>query len=128
MGTDATTSDGYDAYLLVRVVAEFVTQLLPIGELGGIEAGDVAGEVEVLLSPFTNHGQIRAESLGHDVAWVPDEQRPIPRSAVPRDVLDHLGVVVGGQIRLARTAVWHRQPPREIAEPDVCRPFEFGIL
>ena len=81
MGTDATTSDGHDADLLVRLVAEFVSQPLPIGELGRIKAGDVAGEVEVLLSPFTNHRQIRAEAFGHDVARVPDEQRTIPRIA-----------------------------------------------
>ena len=50
---DACTADRDDANLLVRSVAEFVPQTLPIGELGRIEAGDVAGEVEVLLGPLS---------------------------------------------------------------------------
>ena len=53
--TDTTTADSHEAYLLVRLVAEFVSQPLPIGELGRVKAGDVAGEVKVLLGPFADH-------------------------------------------------------------------------
>ena len=38
---------------------------------------------------------------------------------IARDVLDHLGVVVGGQERLALAAVGHRQPADEVGQPDV---------
>ena len=36
-----------------------------------------------------------------------------------RDVLDHLGVVVGGQIGLVLAAVGHRQPADEVGQPCV---------
>jgi hypothetical protein len=38
---------------------------------------------------------------------------------VAGDVLDHLGVVVGGDERLARAAVGHGQPADEVGEPGV---------
>ena len=38
---------------------------------------------------------------------------------VARDVLDHLGVVVGGQVGLVLAAVGHRQPADEVGQPGV---------
>ena len=55
----------------------------------------------------------------------------IARSRTPRearDVLDHLGVVVGGQERLALAAVGHRQPADEVGQPDVGGPLLLGVL
>ena len=45
-----------------------------------------------------------------------------------RDVLDHLGVVVGGQERLALAARRHRQEADEVGQPDVRRRLQLGVL
>ena len=43
-------------------------------------------------------------------------------------MLDHLCVVVGGQERLPRSAVWHRQETDEVGEPHVLAALELGVL
>ena len=105
-----------------------MAQLLPVGELRRVEAGHVAGEVEVLLGPVADRRKVGAEALRNDVVGVADEQRPVPKAPVPSDVLDHLGVVVGREIGLVRAAVLHRQPADEVREPHVCRPLLLGVL
>ena len=62
------------------------------------------------------------------VARVADEHGPVPQRGKARDLLDHLGVVVGGQGLLPRAAVRHRQPAHEVGHPGVGRPLELGIL
>ncbi len=103
-------------------VAELVPQRLAVGEVGRVEAGHVAGEVVVLARPVADQRQVRAEAVGHDVVEVADEERPVAQAREARDVLDHLGVVVGGQEGLALAAVLHRQPADEVGQPDVGRP------
>ena len=58
-----------------------------------VEAGDVAGEVEVRLGPLPDAGQPRPERVGDDVIGVADEDRAVPQPAVPGSLLEHLGVV-----------------------------------
>jgi hypothetical protein len=43
-------------------------------------------------------------------------------------VLDHLGVVVGGQVRLALAPVEHGQPAHEVGHPHVRGPLLLGVL
>src|SRR5439155_12431516 len=93
------TSDGHDAHLVVGAVAELGPDRLAVGELGGVETGDVvAGKIVVSLGPRPDGGQVGAEGVGDDVIWRPDEDGPVPHPRVAVDVVDHLGVVVGGQV------------------------------
>ena len=55
---DARAADGHDAHLLVRPVAELGPQPLAVAELGRVEPGDVAGEVEVLAGPVADRRQV----------------------------------------------------------------------
>ena len=119
VAADARAADGDDADLLVLAVAELGPERGPVGELGGIEARDVAGEREVLLGPLADPGQVGREPLGHDVLGVADEDGLIAHAREARDVLDHLLVVVAGQERLVVAAVGHRQPADEVGQPDV---------
>ena len=83
--------------LLVGAEAQARAQRLAIGERGGIERQDVAGEVEVLARPVADARQAGTE-LGLDhVVRAAHEQRGIADAWQTRDLLDHLGVVVGGQ-------------------------------
>ena len=82
----------------------------------------------MLLGPLTDVGELRAESIGDDVVGVADEDGPIAQARKARDVLDHLGVVVGGQERLGLAAVGHRQPADEVGQPAVRGALELGIL
>ena len=120
VGADAGAADGDDADLLVGAVAELGAQRVAVGELCRVEAGDVAGEVEVLLGPVADQraGPGRSES-GTMSSAVADEDRPVPDPRVAGDVLDHLGVVVGGEERLVVAAVGHRQPADEVGQPAV---------
>ena len=59
---DPGAADGDDADLLVGPVAELGSQRVAVGELGGVEAGDVAGEVVVLLGPVADRRQARRRS------------------------------------------------------------------
>jgi hypothetical protein len=43
-------------------------------------------------------------------------------------LLEHLGVVVGGQQRLALAEVRHREPADEVGQPCEREPFELGVL
>ncbi len=88
-----------------------------LAEVGGVEAGDVAGEVEVPLGPVADHRQLGAEALGDDVLGVADEQREIAHVRMVRDVLHHVGVVVGGEEALAFVALVHRQEADEVRHP-----------
>ena len=54
----------------------------------------------MLGRPVADQRQVRPERVGHDVVAVADEDRTVAEARVARDVLDHLGVVVGGEERL----------------------------
>ena len=126
---DARPADRDDHDPLVRPVAELAPQLLAaLDERRRVEAGHVAAERVVALGPVADRRQPRAEVVGHDVVGVADEDRPVadPREAL--DVLDHLGVVVGGQERLALAARRHRQPADEVGHPGERRPLELRVL
>ena len=126
MPAHARPADGDDADLLARPVPELGPQLLPVGD--GLEPGHVAGEVVVLLGPVADPREAVPERVGDDVVGVADEHRPVADPGEAGDVLDHLGVVVGGQERLVLTAVLHRQPADEVRQPDVGRRLQLGVL
>ena len=125
---DAAATDGDDAHQLVVVVAELVAPGRDLVRRRRCEPGDVAGEREVLLGPVADRGQLGAEAVGDDVVGVADEDRPVPDPRVSGDVLDHLGVVVGGQEGLVLTAVGHGQEADEVGEPHVLAPFQLWVL
>ena len=70
-----------EADLLAGRVAELGAQRVAVGDLGRVEAGDVAGEAEVLLGPVADRGQAGAERLGHEVVGVADEDRAVAQRA-----------------------------------------------
>ena len=125
---DAGSADRDDADPLVVAVAQLRAHGGRVRNRRRVEARDVADEVEVLARPVPDARQLRAEHVGHDVAGVADEQRAVAQAREPGDLLDHLGVVVGGQRGLAVAAVGHRQPADEVGQPDVRRALEFGVL
>ena len=124
----AGTADGDDADLLIRPVAELGAKGVAVSETGLVEAGDVAGELVVPLDPVPDGGKAVAEPLRDHVAGVADEHGAVPQARPACDLLDHLGVVVGGQGLFPRAAVRHRQPAHEIGHPGVGRTLELGIL
>ncbi len=99
------------------MVAQLLSHGRTVGELRGVEAGDVAGEVEVLLGPLANRGQPRTEQVRDDVVGLTDEDRPVAHPRVALDLLDHLAVVVGGHACLSFASGRHRQPPDEVGHP-----------
>ena len=117
-----------DADLLVGAVPELGPDPFAIREGRRVEAGDVAGEVEVLPGPLADPGQALAEPIGHDVGAVPDEDGPVAHPGIAVDVLDHLGVVVGGQESLPLAALRHRQPADEVGQPGVGCPLLLRVL
>ena len=125
---DARSAHRHHAHLLGRRVAELRAQPLAVGELGRVEARDVAGEVEVLPGPVGDRRQVGPERVGDDVLQVADEDRAVAHPRVARDVLDHLGVVVGGEHRLVLAAVGHRQPADEVGQPRVGGALLLGVL
>ena len=87
------------------------------GGLRRIKPGDIAAEVEVLLRPGADFRQAGTERAGDDVIWVADKDRSVTDTRVASDMLDHLGIVVRGQIGLAVAALRHRHVADEIGEP-----------
>ena len=124
---DAGPADGDQADHLVGAVAEPVTQLVASSRVGSL-THDVAGEVEVLLGPLPRGRQVRPERQVHDVVGVAHEDGTVAQPGSAGDVLDHLGVVVGGQERLPLAPVRHRHPPDEVGHPDERRTLERGVL
>ena len=95
---DARPADGDDAHLLVgRGSRARRAAASRSAKSAGSKPGDVAGEVEVLLRPVADQRQVRPERVGDDVVGVADEDRAVAHAREARDVLDHLGVVVGGR-------------------------------
>ena len=78
--------------------------------------------------PVPDGRQAPPEGVRHDVVVLPNEDGPVPDPRVAVDVLDHLGVVVGGQEGLPLAAVGHRQVADEVGEPHVLAPFELRVL
>ena len=126
--SDSGTAGRDDAHLLVGPVAELGAERIAIGDLSRVEAGDVAGELEALLGPVADRRETGAERPRDDVVGIADEDRPVAQARVARDVLDHLGVVVGGEESLALAAVGHRQHADEVGEPDVRRGLQLRVL
>jgi len=125
---DAGAAHGDQADLLAGPVAEFGAQRVAVGEGVRFEAGHVAGEPVVPLHPVADDGQAVAEPGRDHVVRIADEHGPVSQRGEARDLLDHLGVVVGGQGLLARSAVRHRQPAHKVGHPGVGRPLELGVL
>jgi hypothetical protein len=128
MPADTGAAHGDDADLVVVPVAELMAQRLAVGDLGGFEAGHVAGEAVMLACPVADQGERGSERVGDDVVGVADEDRVVADSGVAGDMLDHLRVVVGGQERLVLAAVGHGQPADEVGQPDVGGPLLLGVL
>ncbi len=104
MVAHARSADRDDAHPLVRPIAELFAQARALPEGLRMLADDIAGEIEMLRHPVAHRRQILAERQRHDVLGRADEDRPVAHAGMPLDVLDHLGVVVGGQERLVRAA------------------------
>ena len=127
-GADAGATHGDQADFLIWPVTELRADGVAVGEGSRLEAGDVTGEPVIPLHPVADGGQAVAEPIWDHVAGVADEHGAVPQRGEARDLLDHLGVVVGGQGPLARPAVRHRQPAHEVGHPDVGRALELGVL
>ena len=125
---DAGAARGDHADLLTGPVAEIGANGVAVGESSGLEAGHVAGEPEIPLHPVADSRQAGAELVRHHVARVADEHGAVPQCGEAGDLLDHLGVVIGGQGLLPRPAVRHRQPAHEVGHPGVGRALELGVL
>ena len=82
----------------------------------------------MLLGPVGDLGEVGAEGLRDDVVAVADEDRPVADPGEPGDVLDHLGVVVGGEVRLVVAAVGHGDEADEVGQPDVGSPLQLRVL
>ena len=125
---DAGAAGRDDADLLVGAEAQLVAERVAIAELGRVEGGDVAGEVEARLRPVADRRQLGREALRDDVVGIADEDRAVAQARVAGHVLDHLAVGVGGEERLVLAAVGHRQHADEVGEPDVGRGLELRVL
>ncbi len=128
MPAHAGAADRDDANLLGRPVPELGAQLLAVGEGGRVEARDVAGEVEVLLRPVADEGEVGPEGVGDHVVGVADVEGAIAHPREAGDVLDHLGVVVGCEKGLPLPAVGHGEPADEVRQPDISGPLLFRVL
>ena len=72
-------------------IAELLAERVAIGDLGRVEAGDVAGEVEVLARVQSRiAGRPGPRRSGDDVVGIADEDRAVAQPRMARDVLDHL--------------------------------------
>ena len=114
--------------MLVVCVAQLGAQLGAITQVRGVKARHVADEVIVVFGPVADHRQPGAEALGDDVIGVAHEQREVADLGVLGDVVDPLGVEVGGQEAFPRVPSLHRQEADEVAQPHVRRPLLPGVL
>ena len=128
MRAHARTTDRDQADPLIVAPPELRAQRRSLGQRRRVEPRDVPAEVEALLDPRPDLRQPRPEAPGHDVLRIADEDRAVAHPGIALDLLDHLGVVVGGQERLALPALRQRQVADEVGQPDVRRSFELGIL
>ena len=80
------------------------------------------------LRPGPDLRQPGAEALGHDVVGLADEEREVANPGEALDLADHLGVVVGRQLGLARSTLRRRQPAHEVGEEAVARGLQLRIL
>src|SRR5262249_38721147 len=125
---DAAAADGDHADQFVVAVPQLgAEQRQLVGPRWG-EASDVARVGEMLRGPVPDGRQVAAEGVRHDVVVASDEDGPVPYPRVAVDVLDHLGVVVGGQEGLPLPAVGHRQVADEVGQPYVLAPFQLRVL
>src|SRR5512146_426625 len=99
MLADAGATNGDDADLLIGPIAELLAQRLTVGEVARIEPGDIAAEVVVALGPGANLGQIVAEGVEDDIIRIANKDGAVAQPREALDVLDHLGVIVGGEKR-----------------------------
>ena len=128
MHADPGSANRHDADLLVGTVPEGFPDRRAVRKRGRVEARHVAGEIEVLLGPFANDGQIGAEALRHDVIGISDEDGSIAYAWIAVDVLDHLRVVIRRQCRLFVTTIRHGKPANEVRQPRIRRSLLLGIL
>ena len=82
----------------------------------------------MLLRPVADPRQAVPERVRDDVVGIADEDGPVADPGEAGDVLDHLGVVVGGQERLVLAAVLERQPADEVGQPDVRGRLQLRVL
>ena len=80
------------------------------------------------LGPLPDRREPGPERVGDDVVGAPDEDRPVADARESGDVLDHLGVQVGREERLALAPVRHRQPADEVGEPAVRGRLQLRVL
>ena len=125
---DARPADRHDAHPLVRAVAELGAQRGAVGDVARVEAGDVAGELEVLLGPLADAGQARPERVGDDVVGIADEDRTVADPLEAGPLLDHLGVVVGRQRGLGAPPSGIGSQPDEVGHPREREPLQLRVL
>ena len=80
-------------------------------------ADDIACEIEMPGHPIAHGRQISSKRARNNVLGLADENRAIANTGMALDMLDHLGVVVGGKEGLMLSARSHRQESDEVGEP-----------
>ena len=83
-----------------RACTQPVPQFGSAAECIGMLADDIAREIKVLWNPVAHHRQVLAEGHRDHVFGIADEDRVVAQRRMAFDMLDHLGVVVGGEERL----------------------------
>ena len=125
---DARAAHGHDAEQIVGPEPQPGPRGRPFLRGRRREPGDVSGEIVVRGRPLADPRQPRPERLRHDVVRVPDEDRAIAQPPVSRPLLEHLGVVVGGECGLGIPSARHRQPPHEVGHPREREALQLGVL
>ncbi len=128
MSADTGVAGRDHADLLIGAVAQLGADRVPAGDAGRVEAGDVAGELVVLLDPVPDRRQPGTEAAVDHIIGVGDEHRAVAQAGEPRDLLHHLRVVIRGHGRFPSAAVGHRQPADEIGQPGIRCPLQLRVL
>ena len=121
-------ADGDDAQEVIGAEAQPLADTQARGIRWRFEPGDVPREVVVRLGPFADPRQPRPERRIDDVLRIPHEDRAVAQPPVPGALLQHLGVVVGGQGGFGIPTARHRQPSDEVGQPREREALQLGVL
>src|SRR5439155_24176229 len=103
-----------------------------VGAVAGgllVESKDVAvGELVVAFGPATYLRKSWSERPRNHVLRPADEDRPIAHPRKALDLLDHLGVVIGGEERVTLAQAGHRHPSDDVRQPYIRRGLQLRVL